>query len=121
MRNFVDMLWLYCMDRRMRKRVNGEISDMPESYPLRDTRITQAGVMRCCLATVAEEYEGRDGAEDAPVSLGMKSKCRHCGQAFTLVARDGFPAWLPDWQIYGRNAAAQPAARATPVNPNSPE
>lgn len=71
-----------------------------DSSALQDTRIEQAGVMRCCLATVAEEYQGKDGpAGDQRVSLGMKSKCRYCGQTFTLVAGKRFPTWKPDWQL----------------------
>lgn len=70
-----------------------------DGYALRDTRIAQAGVMRCCLATVAEEYEGKNDAGDARVTLGTKSKCRHCGQAFTLTAGKKHPTWLPDWQL----------------------
>ena len=46
-------------------------------FALADTRIEMAGVMRCCLGTVAEEYEGKDGTEDQKVSIGMKSQCRH--------------------------------------------
>lgn len=70
-----------------------------DGYALRDTRITQAGVMRCCLGTVAEEYEGKNGAEDQRVALGMKSKCRHCGQTFTLTVGKKYPTWMPDWQL----------------------
>lgn len=81
-------------------------------YALRDTRITQAGVMRCCLGTVAEEYEGKDGAEDQRVALGMKSKCRHCGQTFTLTAGKKYPTWLPDWQLQ-HNASTVPTAGPT--------
>ena len=63
---------------------------------LEDTWIEQAGVMRCCLATVAEEYEGKQ------VEIGDKSECRHCHTKFTLVAAEpGWkkPRWKPDWQL----------------------
>jgi hypothetical protein len=69
--------------------------------------------MRCCLATVAEEYQGKEGPRgDQRVTLGMKSKCRHCGQGFTLALRTGErprwvseaawarPVWTPDWQAF---------------------
>jgi len=76
-------------------------------YALNDTRIEMAGVMRCCLATVAEEYQGKDGPEgDQRVTLGMKSQCRHCKQPFTLVAAQLHPKWIPDWQLDGHNAKA---------------
>ena len=76
-------------------------------YALRDTRIEMAGVMRCCLATVAEEYEGGDNGQDKPVTIGMKSKCRHCNQAFTLVETKPHPKWTPDWQLNGHNAGTE--------------
>lgn len=60
---------------------------------LSDTRIEQAGVMRCCLETVALEYSGK------VVAIGMKSKCGHCGQEFTLVEATPYPKWKPDWQL----------------------
>ena len=79
-------------------------------FALGDTRIEYAGVIRCCLATVAEEYQGSDGpAGDQQVSLGMKSKCRHCNQAFTLVAASPHPKWKPVWQIEGANTDSPPA------------
>jgi hypothetical protein len=74
-------------------------------YALRDTRIETAGVMRCCLATVAEEYEGGDSGQDKPVTIGMKSKCRHCNQTFTLVESKPHPKWKPDWQLGGNTEA----------------
>lgn len=36
---------------------------------------------------------------DKPVEIGMKSKCVHCGQAFTLVDAKPHPLWKPDWQL----------------------
>lgn len=68
---------------------------------LADTRIQMAGVMRCCLGTVGEEYEGKDGAADMKVSIGMKSQCRHCKEQFTLVEAKPHPIWKPDWLLRG--------------------
>ncbi len=66
-------------------------------YALSDTRIEIAGVLRCCLATVAEEYQGKDGPEgDQRVTLGMTSKCRYCKQPFTLIEAKPHPKWKPD-------------------------
>lgn len=69
---------------------------------LQDTRIEKAGVMRCCLATVAKEYEGNagDGTDDKPVELGFKSKCEHCKREFTLVAADDPPDWDKARKMY---------------------
>lgn len=75
-------------------------------FALADTRIEMAGVMRCCLGTVAEEYEGKNGAEDQKVSIGTKSQCRHCKEPFTLVEANPHPKWKPDWQIRGANDQA---------------
>jgi hypothetical protein len=72
-------------------------------FALADTRIEMAGVMRCCLGTVAEEYEGKDGAADRKVSIGMKSQCRHCKEHFTLTEASPHPKWKPDWQLHGAN------------------
>ena len=60
---------------------------------LEDTRIESAGVMRCCLETVAQEYEGKN------VKLGDKSKCLYCNEPFTLVDVLNIPIWRPDWQL----------------------
>lgn len=54
-----------------------------------DTRITQAGVMRCCLSTVATEHLGGE------VEEGEESSCLHCGERFRLVGG----TWKPVWQI----------------------
>lgn len=68
---------------------------------LEDTTITTAGVMRCCLATVADELSGE-------VREGDESACDHCGERFRLVwaPRVGFAEagyrWLPLWQVEGR-------------------
>src|SRR5437667_1536433 len=78
-------------------------------YALADTSIEKGGVMRCCLGTVAAEYEGKQ------VRLGDKSKCLHCGTTFTLVEiKPGmqtcyrqpvkWPVWKPDWQLKDHNA-----------------
>jgi hypothetical protein len=59
------------------------------------TTIARAGVLRCCLASVAEEHI-QSGAE---VDEGSKSQCIHCKEPFTLT-RDGIHyVWRPDWQI----------------------
>jgi hypothetical protein len=82
-------------------------------YALHDTTIEKGGVVRCCLGTVAEEYEGKQ------VRLGDKSKCQHCGTTFTLVMvppgiRTCYtqevtkitPVWKPDWQLKEHNDQA---------------
>jgi len=61
---------------------------------LLDTRIQQAGVMRCCLASLASEYE-----PNGEVKIGDKSRCKHCKEPFTLVDLQPHPYWIPDWQI----------------------
>ena len=64
------------------------------TFNLLETRITAAGVMRCCLADVAMEYDGK------PIHIGDKSQCPHCKTAFTLLdLPDGRAVWVPDWQI----------------------
>lgn len=83
---------------------NSERLPASAGYALDETRIEVAGVLRCCLATVAEEYQGKDGpVGDQRVTLGMKSKCRHCKQTFTLVEANPHPKWKPDWQLNGHN------------------
>ena len=62
-------------------------------FDLDKTRITTAGVMRCCVATAACEYDGQQ------VEIGQKSKCAHCGTKFTLTSTNDKPKWKPDWQI----------------------
>jgi hypothetical protein len=79
----------------------------PSLIPLKDTRIETAGVMRCCLATVAEEYAD---PEHPGVYVGMKSCCRHCSEPFTLLAAKPHPKWVPDWIIRKENARAMPPA-----------
>jgi hypothetical protein len=73
----------------------------------KDTAIQLAGVLRCCVGTVAKELEGQQ------VKIGDKSKCKHCGQVFTLArhvekrptwisAKEWeAPIWVPDWQVRG--------------------
>lgn len=86
-------------------------------FALADTRIETAGVMRCCLGTVAEEYEGKDVAEDQKVSIGTKSQCRHCKEPFTLTAANPHPKWKPGWQIHGANTETEGLAESGPSNP----
>lgn len=73
----------------------------PSLIPLKDTRMEMVGVLRCCLATVAEEYAD---PEHPGVSIGMTSCCRHCSEPFTLVAAKPHPKWMPDWVIRKENA-----------------
>lgn len=57
------------------------------------TRITIAGVIRCCLATVALDHldAGRK------VQEGAVSACRHCDRTFTLRKPiKGKMVWYPD-------------------------
>jgi hypothetical protein len=55
-----------------------------------DTRIEQAGVFRCCLASVARERLGEE------VNVGDESSCDYCGERFRLV--EGW-VWKPLWQL----------------------
>jgi hypothetical protein len=80
----------------------------PVLIPLRDTRIEMAGVMRCCLGTVAEEYAD---PQHPGVSIGMTSCCRHCSEPFTLVAAKPHPMWKPDWVIRKENAEVRHGAK----------
>lgn len=65
---------------------------------MRDRRLPlrQGGVMRCCIATLAE-YEGIDGA-GVEQSEGTVLPCKYCKSS--LIVRDG--AW--EWN----RAAAEP-------------
>ena len=78
-----------------------------ERYNLADTSIEKGGVLRCCLGTVASEYELH-----TQVKLGDKSKCKHCKTEFTLVmvkppltscytprVLATTPIWKPNWQL----------------------
>lgn len=58
---------------------------------LRDTRLTYAGVMRCCLASVGLDHPGLD----AEVEEGDESSCGYCDVRFRLVGGK----WVPLWQI----------------------
>jgi hypothetical protein len=55
-----------------------------------DTRVTQVGVFRCCVASVATEY-----LEAGDVAIGSTSKCKHCDREFTLVDDANYYVWLP--------------------------
>lgn len=59
---------------------------------VQDTRVPQAGVMRCCLASVAEEYVGsKEGVE-----LGFESSCKYCKRKFRLIDTGRpHPVWIP--------------------------
>ena len=60
---------------------------------LDETKITAAGVLRCCLQSVGREHLEKD------VFIGDKSTCEFCGEAFTLADKTDHPTWVPDWQI----------------------
>lgn len=66
---------------------------MSVDYATEETVISQAGVFRCCLATVAVEHLGKR------VSLGATSKCAYCGRKFVLMAppegQNSRPVWSP--------------------------
>ena len=64
-----------------------------ESVDVQQTVISSAGVLRCCLATVACEHldAGRK------VKEGDKSSCQHCKRTFTLrKPLRGKMVWHPD-------------------------
>jgi hypothetical protein len=66
---------------------------MTPPVPITETHIPVAGVMRCCLASVAIEYVDAGSM----VSEGDKSKCKHCGLGFTLRKPiRGKMVWYPD-------------------------
>lgn len=77
--------------------------DPNKSIKLEDTLIEQGGVMRCCIGTVATEYEGKT------VKIGDTSECHHCHTKFVLLAPKDVtstcycdldrPIWKPEWQI----------------------
>ena len=76
-------------------------SDFPY-VELQRTRITQAGVFRCCLATVANEW-----SETSPVKAGYESECDHCGEVFRLVPGEPHMMWKPLWQLSDAEKAIQ--------------
>ena len=78
---------------------------------INDTVIEGGGVIRCCLATVALEYEGKE------VKLGDTSVCPHCKTKFVLVAPEQAdttcfrdltkPIWKPERQLKEHNDGAK--------------
>jgi hypothetical protein len=52
-----------------------------------ETRIPVAGVLRCCLESVAIDHLGKE------VNPGDVSHCKHCGEMFVLC-EDGH--WRPE-------------------------
>jgi len=74
----------------------------PTDYELAETRIQTAGVMRCCLATVGDEWEGQR------VKIGAASACKHCKQTVTLIDYRGRPVWYPDWQLDDERKQVKP-------------
>lgn len=73
--------------------------DKLETHKLRDTRIPQGGVLRCCLATVGREYYETPTGLGTLVSIGAQSTCKHCGERFTLVAANPNPIWESESKI----------------------
>lgn len=75
-----------------------------KAHFIEDTRIENAGVLRCCLATVADEFYK---PEKKHVALGTQSACLHCKTQFTLVEVEGreLPVWKPNWQIEADKAS----------------
>ena len=61
-----------------------------KSKPVEETTITQAGVYRCCLGSVAIEYLGKK------VEPGTESTCEYCGEEFRL--QEDW-VWVPVWQL----------------------
>lgn len=61
-----------------------------------ETTLTMAGVIRCCLQSIADQFQDED-----KVDLGDKAECKYCHTKFTLVQPDPArkPRWVPDWQI----------------------
>lgn len=55
---------------------------------IKETVVPQAGVFRCCLASVAFELE--------EVNIGDKTKCEYCNEDFMLTEDK---TWVPLWQI----------------------
>lgn len=58
---------------------------------LEDTRISIGGIFRCCVGTVAQEYEGKE------VQLGYTSSCKFCKNKFVLrdVGKE-HPFWVEE-------------------------
>lgn len=55
---------------------------------LSKTRITIAGVFRCCIASFNDQ-------NDHEVNAGDRFACKHCGEQFQLVES----LWTPLWQL----------------------
>lgn len=69
-------------------------SDTDKTYTLGETCVQNAGVFRCCIDTVGDEF---DNAQ--LLKIGTGSKCKHCGEPFTLTTNFPKPKWVPDWQL----------------------
>ena len=59
----------------------------------KETKITTAGVFRCCVSSVADELL------EADVSPGDESMCQHCRRKFVLGAEY---VWQPKGAGYER-------------------
>ena len=62
----------------------------------RDTTMTTAGVIRCCLYAIGETDL------DADVMVGDTFACPYCHTTFTLTDKgESRLVYIPDWQIVG--------------------
>lgn len=60
------------------------------------TRVESAGCFRCCLASVASEFEGvvdDNGSENPVVKIGQESNCKYCGETFVLTEGKPYAKW----------------------------
>ncbi len=55
---------------------------------LSDTRISTAGIYRCCLASIGEITN--------EVAIGDKHKCKHCQRVFKLTRQLPNDIWKPE-------------------------
>lgn len=58
---------------------------------LKDTRISMAGVFRCCLSSVGHEFY----SDNSELEEGSESNCKHCGRNFHLVKIKDKLMWIP--------------------------
>lgn len=58
---------------------------------IKDTKITEAGVFRCCFAI--------GHGETKEFEFGDKLNCPHCNEEFVLTNELGLPLWVPSWQL----------------------
>ena len=67
------------------------LSEGEKRYDVSETKISTAGVFRCCLSSVAKEYAKCRQS----VGIGTLSNCVHCGQIFRLEQKQGEAIWIP--------------------------